>query len=477
MGENLRAIAAIDLGATSGRVILAIVGSNSLEMIETARFPNRPRTVDGTLCWDIEGLWNGILDGLSKAASICQSKELTLESIGVDSWAVDYVLVDQITGEPLGEAVCYRDSRTNGARENFSRKVPLSQQYSITGIAAQPFNTIYQLSVDHRLSDKAKALLIPDYIAYKLTGQIRSELTNLSTTGLLSHETGKLSSELMGSLGLTENLFSPPILPGQSYGYLTDELSKTLGINTAQVVAVGSHDTASAVYAVPAASESFAYISSGTWSLLGLELDQPIINEEARHEGFTNERGVEGDTRFLKNISGMWLLSQSIEQWEQEGHAVDLPQLIKACAHLPEGVTFDVEDSQFIHPGNMADRVREAMMMNGAQENLSIEDITRGILDSLAESYIRNLRKALELAHQPSVDALHIIGGGSQNELLCQLTANRLDMTVVAGPVEATALGNIVVQAQALGIVEPGKAKARSFIRAVTTTKTYAPNN
>lgn len=507
------AVAAIDLGATSGRVMLGVVDHGRLELVPAHRFENRLVRRGGHLCWDLDALWAEIRQGLADAHDLAVVRGLgRLSSIGVDSWAVDYGLVgpDAVgadgtpvpgSGERLGEVIAYRDSRTDGVADEFARKVSRERQFALTGIAQQPFNTIYQLLADDRLAELpagSALLMVPDLIGYLLTGERRTELTNASTTGMLSVTAREWVPELLEAAGVDRALLAPLIAPGEQLGTVRPELASVLGIGEVPVIAVGSHDTASAVLAAPASPAAavenapVAYISSGTWSLIGLELAGAVPSGPALAAGFTNERGIDGTFRVLKNVAGMWLVSESIRQWEDEGAQVDLGDLLEAAASVPGGrFRIDPTDPAFLPPGQMADRVMAAARPVTGEQHGDHEDgperrsahprspaeLVRCILESLAETYRDGLHTACRLAELPLPSRLHVVGGGSRNALLNQLTADALGIEVVAGPMEATALGNIAVQARALSAVPSPDGAIRELIRASVDLETFSPSS
>ena len=488
-GEVPHAVAAIDLGATSGRVMLGVVARGRIELVPAHRFENRLETREGNLSWDLDALWAEIQQGLAAAHDLAQLRGLPgLASIGVDSWAVDHALIGP-DGERHGEVIAYRDDRTDGVAERFARTVSAARQFALTGIAQQPFNTLYQLAADDRLAalpPGSTALLVPDAIGFLLTGERRTELTNASTTGMLAAGEASWAPELLAAAGVDESLFAPFIAPGEVLGAVRPELAARLGIGEVPVIAVGSHDTASAVLAVPAAPSPgpVAFISSGTWSLIGLELPAPVTTEAAHEAGFTNEGGVDGTTRFLKNVSGMWLVSESIRQWEEDGESLDLDELLAASAAAPGNrFRIDPTDPQFLTPGRMADRVQEAARpcdddssARGEDGALSAPaDLVRCVLESLAETYRDELRTACSLAGVPLPERLHVVGGGSRNALLNQLTADALGIEVVAGPMEATALGNVAIQSRTLGAVPHEHGAIRALVRESVELTTFTP--
>ena len=481
-GEVPHAVAAIDLGATSGRVMLGVVARGRIELVPAHRFENRLETREGNLSWDLDALWAEIQQGLAAAHDLAQLRGLPgLASIGVDSWAVDHALIGP-DGERHGEVIAYRDDRTDGVAERFARTVSAARQFALTGIAQQPFNTLYQFAADDRLAalpPGSTALLVPDAIGFLLTGERRTELTNASTTGMLAAGEASWAPELLAAAGVDESLFAPFIAPGEVLGAVRPELAARLGIGEVPVIAVGSHDTASAVLAVPAAPSPgpVAFISSGTWSLIGLELPAPVTTEAAHEAGFTNEGGVDGTTRFLKNVSGMWLVSESIRQWEEDGERVDLDELLAAAAAAPGNrFRIDPTDPQFLTPGRMADRVREAAHPLGEDEApRTPAELVRGLLESLAETYRDELQAACRLARVDLPERLHVVGGGSRNALLNQLTADALGIEVVAGPMEATALGNVAIQSRTLGAVPHEHGAIRVLVRESVELTTFTP--
>jgi rhamnulokinase len=441
---------AIDIGASGGRVMAAVVRPEGITLTPVHRFPNGAEERDGHLRWDIGRLFDEVLLGLAKLGS----RYPGVVSVGIDTWAVDYALLDA-AGQLLAAPVAYRDERTSAAVDEVHRVADPETLYRVNGLQFLPFNTLYQLRAEQQgpLWARARhALLIPDLLGYWLTGSLRTEITNASTTGLLDARTRRWSETLLGELDLPRDLFPPLVEPGQVVGTLTTAVAARTGLDPATtVVAVGSHDTASAVVGVPATTPGFAYVSSGTWSLVGVELDQPVLTDEARAANFTNEGGVDGRVRFLRNVGGLWLLQESLRTWRERGDRADQAALLAEAARRPAGgPTVDVDDPQFLAPGDMPARIDRACRASGGPGCADQAAVVRCILDSLAVAYARTVRQASELAARP-VEVIHIVGGGSQNELLCQLTADLSGLPVLSGPVEATALGNVMVQARAAG--------------------------
>ncbi|MEB3962878.1 rhamnulokinase, partial [Streptomyces kunmingensis] len=407
--------AAIDLGASSGRVITARVTGTTLNLSEAHRFPNRPARTGPALHWDILNLYAGILDGLRKAGQV--------RSLGIDSWAVDYGLLDA-DGALLGNPFHYRDTRTEHIAEKVWATVPPAELYAATGLQYAPFNTLYQLTAARetaQLRAAQSALLIPDLLTYWLTGQQGTELTNASTTQLIDPRTGDWAHDIAARTGIDLALFPPLRRPGDHAGELLPHVLDETGLTgPVPVTTVASHDTASAVAAVPATDgENFAYICTGTWSLAGLELDAPVLTEESRAANFTNELGVDGTVRYLRNIMGLWLLQECQRAWGEP----DLTELLHAAGQAT-GLrsVIDAGDAAFLAPGGMPERIAAACRASGQPEPRTRAETTRCILDSLALAHRKAVTEAARLADRP-VDVVHIVGGGARNALLCQLTA------------------------------------------------------
>ncbi|WP_425862892.1 rhamnulokinase [Arthrobacter sp. TWP1-1] len=484
--------AAVDIGASSGRVIVGSLSGGIAELHVVHRFPNGVLEVDGSLYWDFEALFAEVLTGLRAAAEHAAALGAGIESIGIDTWAVDYGLVDA-NGALAGPVFNYRDGRGAAAVDGVHELIDAARMYETTGLQHLPFNTIYQMAAEIDLGGK-QALLIPDLLAFLLTGERRTESSNASTTGLYDAVAGEWATEFQRALGLPMDLFPPLIEPGETIGTLRPDIAARTGLPpTTKVVAVGSHDTASAVAAVPATTPNFAYISSGTWSLVGVELDRPVLSEASRLENFTNERGVDGTIRYLRNVGGLWLLSESMRTWEQSWEertadagspavaaqrpTLSLPELLAAAAaEASGGPLIDVDADKFIAPGNMPARIRAAVHAGGRELGTRPAAVVRCILDSLAAAYARTVTQAQALSGK-QVDVIHIVGGGSQNELLCQLTADSTGLPVVAGPVEATALGNVLIQARAAGVAPRSLGELRAVVAASTSSVYYRPRD
>jgi rhamnulokinase len=466
--------AAVDLGASSGRVMVAKVGPDRLGLQEAHRFPNRPVRTAGTLHWDVLGLYAGVLDGLRAAGRDGGH----LDGIGIDSWAVDFGLLDA-DGALLGNPVHYRDARHATAVADVHAVVGAAELYRVTGLQHLPFNTVFQLAAARGTAQLAAArrlLLVPDLLTHWLTGAVGAELTNASTTGLLDVTTGDWAWALIDRLGLARGLFAPIRQPGARLGELRDDVLGETGLaGPVPVTAVGSHDTASAVVGVPAESDRFAYVSCGTWSLVGVELEKPVLTEDSRAAGFTNELGVDGTVRYLRNVMGLWLLQESQRTWAAAGLPADLADLLAAAARVPAfTAVVDPDDARFLPPGDMPARIAASCTETGQTPPQSQAETVRCILDSLALAYRRTVRRAVELSGR-EVEVVHLVGGGARNALLCQLTADACGLPVVAGPVEAAALGNALVQARATGVLPGDLGTARALLRTTQEMRTYQP--
>lgn len=381
----------------------------------------------------------------------------------------------------LGNPYHYRDPRTEAAVKAAHRIQTFDQLYEINGLQFLPFNTVYQLVAEESnrwLEHADSLLLVPDLFNFWLTGQKAAERTNASTTGLLNVHTRDWDSQLLDHFNIPRRLLPPLIDPGSAVGTLRSDTFNALGFRSMPAVtAVGSHDTASAVVAVPAVSDNFAYISSGTWSLVGVELDHPVVTEESRAANFTNEGGVDNRIRFLKNVSGLWLLSESIRTWENEDSArLEIDVLLGQAALVPNPVlTFDANDAQFIPPGDMPRRIAEWYTHRGLRPPHSRAEFVRSILESLALAYADAVEQASKLSGR-RIDIVHIVGGGSQNDLLCQLTADRTGRPVIAGPVEATAIGNVLIQARSQGMVHGTLESLRRRVAVATSLRPFQPS-
>ncbi|MGV9500164.1 rhamnulokinase [Streptomyces sp. NPDC003642] len=465
MSADKQAYAAVDLGASSGRVMVGRVGPDRLELTEAHRFPNRPVRVPEGLRWDVLALYAGVLEGLRAAGQV--------DSVGIDSWAVDYGLLDA-DGALLGNPVHYRDARTEGVAQQVWASVPAPELYAATGVQYAPFNTLYQLAAARstaQLGQAKRLLLMPDLLTFWLTGEQGTELTNASTTQLIDPRTRDWAYGVAERLGIDLGLFAPLRRPGDPAGVLRAEVLEETGLaGPVPVTAVGSHDTASAVAAVPATGERFAYICTGTWSLAGLELDAPVLTEESRAANFTNELGLDGTVRYLRNIMGLWLLQECVRAWGEPDLGALLLEASRAEALRS---VVDAGDPAFLAPGHMPERIAEACRASGQPVPRTPGEVTRCILDSLALAHRKAVEDAQRLAGH-AVDVVHVVGGGTRNALLCQLTADACGLPVVAGPTEAAALGNVLVQARAHGLVGDLAGMRRLLGRTQPLTR-YAP--
>jgi rhamnulokinase len=467
-------VAAVDLGASSGRVVLGHVDRDVLALEEVHRFPNEPVRLPTGLRWDVLRLWHEALAGLGRAARTPDG----VASVGVDTWAVDYGLLDA-AGELLGSPVHYRDSRTDGVAERFDAVVPRQRLYERNGLQHLPFTTMYQLVAARgtsALEAARRLLLLPDLLGHWLCGAEVAEYTNASTTGLIDVRTRDWSPELVDAVGVRRSLLPPLAGPGDVLGPLrADVAAETHLASSTVVTAVGSHDTASAVVGTPLDPERAAYVSCGTWALVGVETERPVLSEASRLAGFTNEGGVDGTIRYLHNVMGLWVLQESLRSWERQGDRADLPSLLAQAAALPAGSpVVDMDDPLLLPPGDMPDRVRQLCRAGGQRVPESQAEVVRCIVDNLAVAFAAAVRSAAELSGR-DVETVHVVGGGARNELLCQLTADACGMPVVAGPVEATALGNVLVQARGLGVVRGDLAVLRDIVRRTQPMRRYCP--
>lgn len=466
---------AVDLGATSGRVILATLADGRIEMETLHRFPNRLVAIGGKYYWNIYAIYEEIVVGLRLAGR----RGARLESIGIDTWGVDMAFVAE-DGTLAGLPRSYRDPYTDGIPETFfSEKMPRRAVYDRTGIQILNFNSLYQLYAARRegasaLGSASKILFMPDALSYLLTGETVCEYTILSTSQFMNPHTKCPDRELLAAAGVDASLFPRVVMPGERIGTLCDAVARDTGLGSVPVVAVAGHDTGSAVAAVPAENEHFAYLSSGTWSLMGVELPEPVITDETYALNFTNEGGVDSTKRLLKNITGMWLLEQCRAAWARAGKEYSYPEIMRMTeTAVPAVAVIDPDAAEFAAPTDMPEAIRSYCAAHGMTAPADDAAVVRLIFDSLAARYAEVLRQLQSLAPF-RIERLHVIGGGSQNELLNRLTAAACGIPVVAGPSEATSLGNIMVQARAAGQVST-LAEMRRFIRRSIDTKIYEP--
>lgn len=462
-------VASVDLGATSGRVVVAEVGPDGARLEVVHRFANAPVRLPDGLHWDVVGLFREVVDGLRLAVRSTPG----LAGVAVDSWAVDYALLRD--GRMVSTPFHYRDSRTAAAVESVHATVAPAALYARNGLQHLPFNTVFQLVADGTHLEHADTMLmVPDLIGHWLSGHVGTELTNASTTGLLDVTTGTWDTDLAKTLGIAPDLLAPLVAPGTTLGGLLPHIAAELGGHDLTVTTVGSHDTASAVAGTVLGPDD-AYVSCGTWGLAGLELERPVLDDAARQAGFTNEGGVDGRVRFLHNVMGLWLLSESVRTWEREdGRPVELASLLAAAAEVETPLLFDVDDPRFLPPGDVPARIRAYAAEHGLRPPTGRAETTRAILESLAEAFATTLRRAAELAGR-RVRRIQIVGGGALNGLLCQLTADRSGLEVLAGPVEATALGNALVQGRTLGAVSGDLDALRALVGSTLDQQHYLP--
>ncbi len=461
---------AVDIGASSGRHILSHMEDGKIVLEEVFRFENGMTEIDGHKCWDSELLFSHIKEGMKKCAELGKIPCY----MGIDTWGVDYVLVDR-EGKRIGNAVGYRDDRTTGIDREVYQIIPEKELYARTGIAKQVFNTIYQLVAlkkenPEQLLAAETLLLSPDYYNFLLTGKRASEYTIASTGQLVSPETKDWDYELIRMLGLPEKIFTPLQKPGTILGGLSDDVKAEIGYDC-QVVMVTSHDTASAVLAVPSKTADFAYISSGTWSLLGVELENAICNEQSREANFTNEGGYDYKYRFLKNIMGLWMIQSVRNEMNKAYSFAQLCAMAEEVKDFPSRV--DVDEHRFFAPDSMIEEIRNACRESGQPVPETPGELATVVYQSLADCYKKSLRN-LEAMTGKTYPAVNIVGGGANADYLNQLTANATGKTVYAGPTEATAIGNIVCQMLACGDL-PSVAEARACIFDSFAVKTFTP--
>lgn len=470
------AIVAFDLGASSGRALLGRLSGGKIEIEELHRFPNDPVQVNGRMQWDILRLYHEIKQALLKA----KNQGIEIESIGIDSWAVDFGFIGS-NGELLGNPYHYRDRHTEQAMEQVFQEIPQEEIFSRTGIQFLTFNSLFQLYALKRdqsplLNEAKHLLMIPDLLRYFLTGEKKNEFSNATTTQLYNPTTGQWDHELIAKLGIDPSLFGEILQPGDRAGSLSSEVQEELGVPAIPVIAVAEHDTGSAVVAVPALERSFAYLSCGTWSLMGTEVDAPVINPLAQAFNFTNEGGYGGTYRLLKNIMGLWLIQESRREWERRGQSYTFPELVSMAEQAaPFKAFIDPDDQVFLAAGDMPGRIVRYCQQTGQAVPEGPGEIARIIFESLALKY----KYVLELTEQLSgqqFGGLHMVGGGSHNALLCQWSANAIGKPVWAGPAEGSGIGNLVVQwitgGQLADIWE-----ARQAIRDSFPVATYAPGD
>ena len=432
---------AADFGAGSGRVIVGTPSAEGIQLEEIHRFENNQKMIDGHLRWDFNALFNELKTGLKKAFAKYGDE---IESIGIDTWGVDYGLLDK-DGKLISTPVCYRDDRTKGMLELAFEKLPKEEFFQHAANQFMEINTAFQLlSSVSELESADKLLFMPDLFNYFLTGKCCNEFTISSTSQLLNSLTHQWDDVIFDRLGLPKRLMQEIVYPGTVIGRLTDELAEELGGN-ANVVAVGSHDTASAVASISDASEDWAFISSGTWSLMGTPTKEPIISQEAFDAAFTNEGMTDGRIRFLKNITGLWLIQQLVKEWEQDGYKCDYSELVKEAEQSSFNSSFDVDDSSFMNPEKMSEAIVSYLKERNEDIPVTKGDFMRCICISLAKKYAE-VKTQMERCTNKKINKIYIVGGGSKNQLLNKFAAEYTGCEVIKGEVEATAMGNILVQ-------------------------------
>ena len=467
MGESRRMLAC-DLGAESGRAVVGAFDGESLSIEEVHRFPNRPVMVGETLTWDVLRIYANVLDSIQAAG--------TIASAGIDTWGVDFGLLDS-AGHLLGNPVHYRDRRTEGMQQLAFTRVPREVIYRKTGIQHMPINTLYQLLAlanahDPQLAVADRLLTMPALLAYWLCGVKADEFTDVSTTQCYDPVAKSWALDILRPLGIPERIFGEVVLPGTELG----RLSKSIVKGDAKLIAPGTHDTASAVAAVPfVPNVSSAYISSGTWSLVGVELDRPLINDATLEHNLTNEGGVGGTFRLLKNVMGLWLLQECMRAWTRRNTDLTIERLLAEAEDAsPFRAIVDADDERLLRPGDMPATIASLAAENGMELSLEPAGVVRCILESLALKYRQTIEQ-LERVTGRAVQSIHVVGGGARNRLLCQMTADACGRPVLAGPFEATAIGNLAVQATSLGLVA-SVAEARELVRRSTQIETFEPS-
>jgi rhamnulokinase len=475
LGDKFNYIA-VDLGAESGRVMLASLCKKKLSLQQVHRFANGPIEQQDSLRWDFQKIFSEIKTGIRKAFAVTPN----IESIGIDTWGVDFGLIDE-RGTLLENPYHYRDKRTEGVLEKACEIIPKKDIYFNTGIQFLQLNSLYQLLAykwqkPDVLSKASKLLFMPDLFVYFLTGTIGAEYTIASTSQIMDMNTGRWSQKLLQALDLPEELLPDIIQPATVIGTLKKQIAQELNCKPLPVIAVGSHDTASAVAAIPVTKElNWAYLSSGTWSLLGAEIPSPVINDTSFQMEFTNEGGVEGSIRLLKNIVGLWLVQQCRSQWSKDGLDYDYAELTEMAAKaVPFTALIDIEYKNFLSPGNMPEKINQFLKSTKQHTIVDKGQMVRVILESLA-LYYRQVLQMLEKLLAKEIDVLHVVGGGSKNRLLNQLTADATGKKVIAGPVEATVVGNIIMQAVSKGHIDC-ITDARKIIAASFDITEYTPH-
>ncbi len=471
----MKRVLAFDLGASSGRGILASLDNGKITLKEVHRFANNGVKVRSTVYWDVLYLFDQIKQGITNA-----KLEGGFDSIGIDTWGVDFGLLDS-DGNLIGNPVTYRDARTDNMPEELFQTICVEEVYKRTGIQIMNFNTLYQLYYLYKykkdeVSRADTMLFMPDLLNYFLTGVKKNEYTISSTSQLINPRTRTWDYELIEKAGIDKDIFCDIVQPGTKIGALAEDICEELGIDAVDVIAVGSHDTASAVVSVPTEVDDFVYISCGTWSLFGTELQSPVITDEAFKSSYTNEGGYNGTTRFLTNIMGLWLIQESRRTWNRRGNNFSFNDLEKAAlACEPFKCFIDPDYPEFGKPGDIPARIQKYCEKTGQYVPQTVGEIVRCIYESLALKYYHSFLNLKKISGK-NFDSINIVGGGTKDPLLCQMAANACDVDVYAGPVEATALGNIAVQLIAIGEISDLK-EAREIIKNSFDTRKYTPQN
>lgn len=468
-------VLAFDFGASSGRAIIGCFDGDKITLEEVHRFSNDPVSVGGTVYWDVLRLFYEIKQGIIKA-KIAGG----FDSIGIDTWGVDFGLIDS-EGKLMENPVHYRDARTAGLVDEAFKTMPKEKLYGITGIQFMELNTLFQLislkkNRPWMLERADKMLFMPDLFGYMLTGKMCAEYSIASTSQLIDLDKRTWSKEILDAFGIKESVFAPLVQPGTVLGELSKEVCEECGVDPVPVISVCGHDTQSAITSVPCEDGDFAFLSSGTWSLFGTELDKPIVNETSMNINITNEGGFDGSTGFLKNIIGLWLIQESRRQWKREGKEYSYADLEKlALAAEPFKCFIDPDAPEFVPHGNIPERVREFCRKTGQYVPETVGEIMRCIYESLAMKYRLTFEKLRECTER-DYPVIHVIGGGTKDGLLCQMTANSCDRTVKAGPIEATVMGNVAVQLMSNGSVE-NIGQARKIVADSSELKTFEPKD
>lgn len=468
-------VLAFDFGASSGRAIIGCFDGDKITLEEVHRFSNDPVSVGGTVYWDVLRLFYEIKQGIIKA-KIAGG----FDSIGIDTWGVDFGLIDS-EGKLMENPVHYRDARTVGLVDEAFKTMPKEKLYGITGIQFMELNTLFQLISLKKyrpwmLERADKMLFMPDLFGYMLTGKMCAEYSIASTSQLIDLDKRTWSKEILDAFGIKESVFAPLVQPGTVLGELSKEICEECGVDPVPVISVCGHDTQSAITSVPCEDGDFAFLSSGTWSLFGTELDKPIVNETSMNINITNEGGFDGSTGFLKNIIGLWLIQESRRQWKREGKEYSYADLEKlALAAEPFKCFIDPDAPEFVPHGNIPERVREFCRKTGQYVPETVGEIMRCIYESLAMKYRLTFEKLRECTER-DYPVIHVIGGGTKDGLLCQMTANSCDRTVKAGPIEATVMGNVAVQLMSDGSVK-NIGQARKIVANSSELKTFEPKD